>query len=117
MKQKYVGLTGNEAVATAFRQARPHVAPAFPITPQTEMMHKFADFVADGRVDTEMVLVESEHSAMSAAIGSAATGARTFTATSSAGFALMEHRLRDQPAHAPGHGDEPFGSGGNLVEG
>ncbi|MCB1151712.1 pyruvate ferredoxin oxidoreductase [bacterium] len=89
MKQKYVGLTGNEAVATAFRQARPHVAPAFPITPQTEMMHKFADFVADGRVDTEMVLVESEHSAMSAAIGSAATGARTFTATSSAGFALM----------------------------
>lgn len=89
MKQKYVGLTGNEAVATAFRQARPHVAPAFPITPQTEMMHKYADFVADGLVDTEMVLVESEHSAMSAAVGSAATGARTFTATSSAGFALM----------------------------
>jgi len=89
MKQKYVGLSGNEAVATAFKQARPHVAPAFPITPQTEMMHKFADFVADGEVDTEMVLVESEHSAMSAAVGSAATGARTFTATSSAGFALM----------------------------
>jgi pyruvate ferredoxin oxidoreductase alpha subunit len=89
MKQLYVGLTGNEAVATAFKQARPHVAPAFPITPQTEMMHKFADFVSDGAVDTEMILVESEHSAMSAAIGSAATGARTFTATSSAGFALM----------------------------
>ena len=89
MKQLYVGLTGNEAVATAFRQARPHVAPAFPITPQTEMMHKFADFVSDGEVDTEMILVESEHSAMSAAVGSAATGARTFTATSSAGFALM----------------------------
>ena len=89
MKQHYVGLTGNEAVATAFKQARPHVAPAFPITPQTEMMHKFADFVSDGEVDTEMILVESEHSAMSAAIGSAATGARTFTATSSAGFALM----------------------------
>ena len=89
MKQEYVGLTGNEAVATAFKQARPHVVPAFPITPQTEMMHKFADFVADGKVDTEMILVESEHSAMSAAIGSAATGARTMTATSSAGFALM----------------------------
>lgn len=89
MKQLFVGLTGNEAVATAFKQARPHVAPAFPITPQTEMMHKFADFVADGLVDTEMILVESEHSAMSAAVGSAATGARTFTATSSAGFALM----------------------------
>ena len=89
MKQLYVGLTGNEAVATAFKQARPHVAPAFPITPQTEMMHKFADFVADGAVATEVILVESEHSAMSAAVGSAATGARTFTATSSAGFALM----------------------------
>ena len=48
MKQKYVGLTGNEAVATAFKQGRPHVASAFPITPQTEMMHKFADFVANG---------------------------------------------------------------------
>jgi pyruvate ferredoxin oxidoreductase alpha subunit len=89
MKQEYVGLTGNEAVATAFKQARPHVAPAFPITPQTEMMHKFADFVADGLVDTEMILVESEHSAMSAAVGAASTGARTMTATSSAGFALM----------------------------
>ncbi len=89
MKQEFVGLTGNEAVATAFKQARPHVAPAFPITPQTEMMHKFADFVADGEVETEMMLVESEHSAMSAAVGAAATGARVFTATSSAGFALM----------------------------
>jgi len=89
MEQRYVGLTGNEAVATAFKQARPHVASAFPITPQTEMMHKFAAFVADGEVDTEMILVESEHSAMSAAVGSAAAGARTMTATSSAGFALM----------------------------
>jgi pyruvate ferredoxin oxidoreductase alpha subunit len=89
MEQKTVGLTGNEAVATAYKQARPHVAPAFPITPQTEMMHKFSDFVADGLVDTEMILVESEHSAMSAAVGSAAAGARTITATSSAGFALM----------------------------
>jgi pyruvate ferredoxin oxidoreductase alpha subunit len=89
MEQKLVALTGNEAVAYAFKQARPHVASAFPITPQTEMMHKFAEFVADGEVDTEMILVESEHSAMSAAVGSAAAGARTVTATSSAGFALM----------------------------
>lgn len=89
MEQQFVALTGNEAVATAFKQAKPHVAPAFPITPQTEMMHKFADFVANGEVDTEMILVESEHSAMSAAIGSQAAGARTITATSSAGFALM----------------------------
>lgn len=89
MEQHFIALTGNEAVATAFKQARPHVASAFPITPQTEMMHKFAEFVADGLVPTEMILVESEHSAMSAAIGSQAAGARTITATSSAGFALM----------------------------
>ncbi len=89
MKQKLVALSGNEAVAYAFKQARPHVASAFPITPQTEMMHKFAEFVANGESTTEMILVESEHSAMSAAVGSAAAGARTFTATSSAGFALM----------------------------
>jgi pyruvate ferredoxin oxidoreductase alpha subunit len=89
MEQKLMALTGNEAVAYAFKQARPHVASAFPITPQTEMMHKFAEFVADGDIDTEMILVESEHSAMSAAVGSCAAGARTITATSSAGFALM----------------------------
>ena len=89
MNQKLVALSGNEAVAYAFKQARPHVASAFPITPQTEMMHKYAEFVANGESTTEMILVESEHSAMSAAVGSAAAGARTFTATSSAGFALM----------------------------
>ena len=75
MEQKLVALSGNEAVAYAFKQARPHVAAAFPITPQTEMMHKYADFVANGESSTEMILVESEHSAMSAAIGSAAAGA------------------------------------------
>ncbi len=89
MEQELTALAGNEAVAYAFKQARPHVASAFPITPQTEMMHKFAGFVADGESSTEMILVESEHSAMSAAVGSAAAGARTITATSSAGFALM----------------------------
>ena len=89
MEQKLVALSGNEAVAYAFKQAKPHVAAAFPITPQTEMMHKYAEFVANGESTTEMILVESEHSAMSAAVGSAAAGARTFTATSSAGFALM----------------------------
>jgi pyruvate ferredoxin oxidoreductase alpha subunit len=87
--QQLTALSGNEAVAYAFKQARPHVASAFPITPQTEMMHKFADFVANGQATAEMILVESEHSAMSAAVGSAAAGARTITATSSAGFALM----------------------------
>ncbi len=89
MEQKLVALSGNEAVAYAFKQALPHVAAVFPITPQTEMMHKYAEFVANGESDTEMILVESEHSAMSAAVGASAAGARTFTATSSAGFALM----------------------------
>jgi len=86
---KIVALTGNEAAGTAMIQLRPDVVPAFPITPQTELMHKFADAVADGDVDTEFVLVESEHSAMSAAVGASAAGARVMTATSANGFALM----------------------------
>ncbi len=86
---RIVALTGNEAAGTAMIQLRPDVVPAFPITPQTELMHKFADAVADGDVDTEFVLVESEHSAMSAAVGASAAGARVMTATSANGFALM----------------------------
>lgn len=84
-----VALTGNEAVAEAMRQINPDVVAAYPITPQTELMHKFADYVADGEVQTELVLVESEHSAMSATMGAAAAGARAMTATSSQGLALM----------------------------
>lgn len=84
-----VALTGNEAAATAFKQVNPDVAAAYPITPQTELMHKFAEFHSNGEVDTELVLVESEHSAMSACVGSSAAGARTFTATSANGLALM----------------------------
>ncbi len=86
---KIVALTGNEAAGTAMIQIRPDVVAAFPITPQTELMHKFAEAVADGDVDTEFVSVESEHSAMSAAIGASAAGARVMTATSANGFALM----------------------------
>ncbi|HPD16419.1 MAG TPA: pyruvate ferredoxin oxidoreductase [Planctomycetota bacterium] len=88
-EQTRVSLTGNDAAAEALRQANPDVVPAYPITPQTELMHKFADFHANGLVDSEMVLVESEHSAMSAAIGASAAGARVATATSSQGYALM----------------------------
>jgi pyruvate ferredoxin oxidoreductase alpha subunit len=84
-----LAVTGNEAVAEAMRQIDPDVVCAYPITPQTEVVQLFAQFVADGAVTTEFVPVESEHSAMSAAIGSAAGGARTMTATSSQGFALM----------------------------
>jgi pyruvate ferredoxin oxidoreductase alpha subunit len=86
---KVMALTGNEAVAEAMRQINPDVVAAYPITPQTELMHKFAEFVADGLVDTEMVLVESEHSALSATVGASAAGVRAMTATSSQGLALM----------------------------
>ncbi len=84
-----VALTGNDAVAEAMRQINPDVVAAYPITPQTELMHKFADYVNDGWVKTEFVLVESEHSAMSAAVGASAAGARVMTATSANGLALM----------------------------
>jgi pyruvate ferredoxin oxidoreductase alpha subunit len=84
-----VAVTGNEAVAEAMRQIDPDVVCAYPITPQTEIVQIYAQYVADGKVDSEFVTVESEHSAMSAVIGSAAGGARTMTATSSQGFALM----------------------------
>jgi pyruvate ferredoxin oxidoreductase alpha subunit len=82
-------LTGNDAVAEAMRQINPDVVAAYPITPQTELMHKFADYVSDGAVKTEFVLVESEHSAMSAAVGASAGGSRVMTATSANGLALM----------------------------
>jgi pyruvate ferredoxin oxidoreductase alpha subunit len=82
-------LTGGEAVAHALRQIAPDVVPVYPITPQTPIIQTFSSLVADGAVDTEIVNVESEHSAMSAAIGAALAGARTATATSSQGLALM----------------------------
>jgi pyruvate ferredoxin oxidoreductase alpha subunit len=86
---KRIALTGNDAGAEALKDARPDVAAVFPITPQTELMHKFASFVHEGVVDTELILVESEHSAQSACFGAAAAGARTVTATSSQGLLLM----------------------------
>src|SRR5581483_303091 len=82
-------LTGGEAVAHAMRQIDPDVVPVYPITPQTPIVQGFARFVADGRAHGELVDVESEHSAMIAAIGAALAGARTITATSSQGLALM----------------------------
>jgi pyruvate ferredoxin oxidoreductase alpha subunit len=82
-------MTGGEAVAEAMCQIDPDVVPVYPITPQTPIIQGFATFVADGRAHAEMVNVESEHSAMSAAVGAALAGARTMTATSSQGLALM----------------------------
>lgn len=88
-----VALTGNIAVAEAMRQINPDVCAAYPITPSTEIMQEYSSFVADGLVDTELVAVESEHSAMSACIGAAAAGGRVITATSSQGLALMWEML------------------------
>jgi len=90
---KVVAVTGNEACANALRQVNPDVCGIYPITPQTDMMQRFASFIADGKVDTESILVESEHSSMSACIGAAAAGGRVVTATSSQGLALMWEML------------------------
>ncbi|MBQ7203501.1 MAG: pyruvate ferredoxin oxidoreductase [Eubacterium sp.] len=86
-------MSGNEAVAEALRQINPDVMAAFPITPSTEIPQYFSKLVANGLVDSEFIPVESEHSAMSAVIGSQAAGARSVTATSSAGMALMWEEL------------------------
>jgi len=92
-EQKTVATTGNFLVAEAFRQCAPDVVPAYPITPQTTIVEEFAKFVAQGRVHAEYVTVESEHSAMSAAVGASAAGARVMTATSSQGLAYMWEEL------------------------
>ncbi|MDI6730951.1 MAG: transketolase C-terminal domain-containing protein [Candidatus Margulisbacteria bacterium] len=85
--------TGNEAMAEAMRQINPDVVAAYPITPATEIVMIFSQFVADGLVNTEYVAVESEHSAMSACVGASAAGARVMTGTSSQGLQLMSEIL------------------------
>ena len=85
----YVPYSGNMAAAEAMRQINPDVVAAYPITPQTELMQFFADFVANGLVDSEYIPVESEHSAMSACVGAAAAGSRAMTATAGPGLAYM----------------------------
>jgi pyruvate ferredoxin oxidoreductase alpha subunit len=91
--QETIAATGNVLVAEAMRQCSPDVMAAYPITPQTTIVEEFAKFVAQGRVHTEYVTVESEHSAMSACVGASAAGARVMTATSSQGLALMWEEL------------------------
>jgi len=90
---KKLALTGGAAAAEALKQIEPEVMPIYPITPQTPIIETYAKFQADGEVDTEMIKVESEHSAMSAAIGASSAGARVVTATSSQGLALMHEVL------------------------
>jgi pyruvate ferredoxin oxidoreductase alpha subunit len=85
--------TGNEALAYAMKQINPDVVAAYPITPSTEIVQLFSNYVSDGEVDTEFVAVESEHSAMTACIGASACGRRVMTATASQGLALMHEML------------------------
>jgi pyruvate ferredoxin oxidoreductase alpha subunit len=82
-------ITGGHAVAEAMRQIDPDVVPVYPITPQTPIVEGYAAFVAAGRAHGELLDVESEHSALSAAVGAALAGGRAMTATSSQGLALM----------------------------
>jgi len=80
---------GNYAASHALRQAQVDVVAAYPITPSTPIVENYGQFVADGYIDGEFVMVESEHAAMSGCVGAAASGGRVATATSSQGFALM----------------------------
>ncbi|MEI8191333.1 MAG: pyruvate ferredoxin oxidoreductase [candidate division NC10 bacterium] len=93
MTRHKVAKTGNEAMAEVMRQINPGVVAAYPITPATEVVQIFSQFVADGAVDTEFIAVESEHSAMSATMAAAASGSRAMTVTSSQGLALMYEML------------------------
>ncbi len=93
VKQKRVALNSNHAVAYAVRDVDVDVIAAYPITPQTTIMEKLSEMVANGEIDAELIHVESEHSALSAVVGASAAGARVFTATSSQGLELMHEVL------------------------
>jgi len=90
---KRVGMEVSFAVAEAAKLARSEVIAAYPITPQTHIVERLAELVADGELDAEYIPVESEHSVMSACLGSSAVGARTFTATAGQGLELMHEVL------------------------
>ncbi|AEA46813.1 2-ketoisovalerate ferredoxin oxidoreductase subunit alpha [Archaeoglobus veneficus] len=90
---KYVVQEGSHSIAEAVALCRPDVIAAFPITPQTHIVERLAELVANGTLDAEFVNVESEHSALSLIAGAEACGMRTYTATSSQGLALMHEVL------------------------
>src|SRR5512137_1450180 len=90
---KRVGMEVSIAVAETVGMCNADVIAAYPITPQTHIVEKLAEMVANGELDAEYIPVESEHSAMSACLGSSAVGARTFTSTASQGLELMHEVL------------------------
>jgi len=93
LKQEALALNGDEAAAYAAKQSDVDIVAAYPITPQTIIVEKFSEYVANGEVETEFVCTESEHSALTACLAASVTGARTFTASASAGLALMHEML------------------------
>jgi len=93
MASKRVGIESSLAIAEAVKLANTDVIAAYPITPQTHIVEGLAEMVANGELDAEYIPVESEHSAMSACLGSSAVGARTFTATAGQGLILMHEVL------------------------
>ena len=95
---KRIGIEVSLAASEAACAADTDVVAAYPITPQTHIVEHLSELVADGKLDAEFVPVESEHSAMSVCVGSSAAGARTFTATSAQGLALMHEILFIAPA-------------------
>ena len=86
-------ITADSAVAHGARLSRVEVIPAFPITPQTIIVEELSDFVNNGELDAEFINCDSEHSALSIAVGASAGGVRAFTATSSQGLAYMHEML------------------------
>lgn len=86
-------LSGAQATAEAIKLCKPEVIPVYPITPQTGIIETISQMVANGELDSKIINVESEHSAMAAAIGAQATGVRAYTATAGQGMALMHEML------------------------
>jgi pyruvate ferredoxin oxidoreductase alpha subunit len=86
-------MEGNEAAAWGAKLSRAEVVPAYPITPQTELISHIATLISEGLMDAEYIKVEGEHTAMAAAIGASVAGARVFTASASQGIAFMEEAL------------------------
>lgn len=86
-------MEGNEAAAWGAKLSRAEVVPAYPITPQTELISHIATLIAEGKMEAQYIKVEGEHTAMAAAVGASAAGARVFTASASQGIAFMEEAL------------------------
>ncbi len=93
MKNKKIALNGGEAISYAIKQVDVDVFAMYPITPQTPIIESYANHHSNGKVTTELILVESEHSALSAVVGAAASGARSVTATASQGLMYMYEML------------------------